>query len=143
MGKIQTESEITKRAKILAWLTAFAMPALYIWASLGKLFHAGLGGLAILVILYIPLSVFAMILLRLIAFAFYKAVLNKNSNSTLRKRLILVSMIFIVVFICLLCITAFLPFSSVRDADKISLKYRRILLSIRTSLNGNALNPMV
>ena len=111
------KEEIAEKAKTLAWLTAVTVPVLWITAWLGTMGHAGLGGIVLLMV-FIPVSLIALVLLRTIMFPVYKIILDKSSNSILRIALIAILAIFGLAFCWHFYSIGIAPHKSVRETVK-------------------------
>jgi len=111
----QTMSEIAKKAKVIAWITAIIVPTLYIVAYISQINGMGAFVMVIINILFSPVAV---ILLRFVTAPIYQVILNKNSKPIMRKAMICTVIILVAAFSYLLCETAVFPMASVRSAVK-------------------------
>lgn len=118
MEEVTSLLAIEKKAKRTAWITGFFLPSLYVLASGYQIGHAGLGGIVMLVVFYIPLIPISAIALRFMLTPIYRTMLDKNAKPLLRKAMVGILAVLAVAFSCLLIKTIFFPYDAVNEAIK-------------------------
>ena len=107
------ERRCTRKTLIATWLTAVAVPGLFLLSVMPAIGHAGLGGMIALRIL-IPLLIVALVILRLFLKPYFKALFIKGTNHILRRTLICIGSAVAIGFMLILWNNALGPNGSVK-----------------------------
>lgn len=116
MAEAERDSVVDKKAKLAAWFTGGALAVLYTIASGNIIGRAGLGGIVMLALFYVPLIPLSAVLSRLILTPVYRIILDKTAKPSLRKVMAGILALLAAAFCFLMIKTVFFSYSAVNDA---------------------------